>query len=116
MFKHSHSLSRNALSLDTHANPRQLEFSIYIGTIATTLLNFGNKPSKISFVVSGIFTLVAIAALLYSVGTYIYRSRSIRARKAAKFYDWWGPSLLCSALVFGVIANFAFEGYERHWW
>lgn len=100
---------------DTHANHGQLEFSIYIGTIATTLLNFGSKPSKISFVVSGIFTLVAIAALLYSIGTYIYRSRSIRARKAAKFYDWWGPTLLCSTLVVAVIANFAFEGYERHW-
>ena len=108
--------SWTAFSLGTLANPEQIEFSIYIGTIAATLLNFGDKPSRISFVVSGIFTLVAVAALLYSVGTYIYRSRSIRARKAAKFYDWWGPTLLCSALVVGVIANFAFEGYERHWW
>lgn len=90
-----------------------LEFSIYIGTIATTLLNFGNKPSKISFVVSGVFTLVAIMCLLYSVGVYIYRSRSMRARKAAKYYDWWGPSLLCSSLVVAVILNFAFEGREH---
>lgn len=111
-----HIASSNIVSLDAHANSEQLEFSIYIGTIASTLLNFGNKPSRISFVVSGIFTLVAIGALMYSVGTYVYRSRSIRARKAAKFYDWWGPTLLCSTLVVAVIANFAFEGFERHWW
>ncbi|KUI57527.1 Vacuolar transporter chaperone 4 [Cytospora mali] len=93
-----------------------LEFSIYIGTIATTLLNFGDKPSKISFVVSAVFTLVAIMCLLYSVGVYIYRSRSMRARKAAKYHDWWGPSLLCSSLVVAVVLNFAFEGREHHWW
>ncbi|KAF3762581.1 SPX-domain-containing protein [Cryphonectria parasitica EP155] len=93
-----------------------LEFSIYIGTIATTLLNFGSKPSRISFIVSGVFTLVAILCLCYSMGTYIYRSRSIRARKAAKFYDYWGPTFLCSALVVAVALNFGFEGHEREWW
>lgn len=94
----------------------QLEFSVYIGTIATTLLNFGTKPTRISFIVSGVFTLVAIAALSYSVGTYVYRSRSIRARKAAKFYDYWGPTCLCGALVVAVALNFGFEGRERQWW
>lgn len=93
-----------------------MEFSIYIGTIATTLLNFGSKPSKVSFIVSGVFTLVAILSLCYSVGVYIYRTRSMRARKAAKFHDWWGPTLLCSALTVAVILNFAFEGHEHHWW
>ncbi|KAJ4422791.1 vacuolar transporter chaperone [Gnomoniopsis sp. IMI 355080] len=93
-----------------------LEFSIYVGTIATTLLNFGSKPTKTAFVVSGAFTLVAIACLAYSVGTYVYRSRSIRARKAAKFYDYWGPTALCGTLIVAVALNFGFEGKERHWW
>lgn len=96
--------------------PQQLEFSIYIGTIATTLLNFGSKPTKASFIVSGVFSLVAIMCLCYSVGVYIYRSRSIRSRKAAKFYDYWGPTLLCGSLVAAIALNFAFEGRERHWW
>lgn len=69
-----------------------------------------------SFIVSGVFTLVAIACLCYSVGTYLYRSRSIRARKAAKFYDYWGPTCLCGALVIAVALNFGFEGRERNWW
>ncbi|KAI6085396.1 SPX-domain-containing protein [Hypoxylon rubiginosum] len=93
-----------------------LEFSIYIGTIAVTLLNFGAKPTKLSFVVSGIFTLIAILSLCYSVGIYLYRSAGIRQRKAIKFYDRLGPTVLCGCLFVGVILNFAFEGRDRAFW
>ena len=81
-----------------------------------TLLNFGSKPTTTSFVVSGIFTLVAIMALLYSVGTYLYRSKSIRSRKAIKYYDKWGPSVLCVSLFVAVALNFGFEGSARKYW
>ncbi|GJN68413.1 vacuolar transporter chaperone 4 [Purpureocillium lilacinum] len=93
-----------------------LEYSIYIGTIAVTLLNFGTHPTPTSFWVAGIFTLLAILSLCYSVGIYLYRSRSIRNRKAAKYYDKWGPSVLCVSLVVAVALNFAFEGRERGIW
>ncbi len=95
----------------------QLEFSIYIGTIAVTLLNFGSKLNSTAFIVSGAFTLLAILCLLYSAGIYLYRSKAIRTRRAsAKFYDRWGPSVLCIA-VFAVVAlNFAYEGRDRRLW
>ncbi|KAK2593921.1 vacuolar transporter chaperone [Conoideocrella luteorostrata] len=93
-----------------------LEYSIYIGTIAITLLNFGNHPTRTSFWISGIFTLLAILSLCYSVGIYLYRSKSIRNRKAARFYDKWGPSVLCVSLFVAVALNFAFEGRERDVW
>ncbi|KAK8049659.1 VTC domain-containing protein [Apiospora phragmitis] len=93
-----------------------LEFSIYIGTIAVTLLNFGTKPSLVSFIVAGVFTLLAILALCYSVAIYLYRSGAIRERKAAKFYDKWGPSVLCVSLFIAVGLNFVFEGREREMW
>ncbi|KAI0394849.1 SPX-domain-containing protein [Xylariaceae sp. FL0594] len=93
-----------------------LEFSIYVGTIATTLLNFGGKPSTMSFVAAGVFTFVAILALCYSVGIYLYRSKAIRERKVIKYYDRIGPSALCVALLAGVVLNFAFEGKERSLW
>ncbi|POR33241.1 Vacuolar transporter chaperone 4 [Tolypocladium paradoxum] len=93
-----------------------LEYSIYIGTIAVTLLNFGTHPTPLSFWTAGIFTLLAILSLCYSVGIYLYRSRSIRNRKAARYYDKWGPSVLCSALVIAVALNFAFEGRDRNVW
>ncbi|GKU05209.1 vacuolar transporter chaperone 4 [Fusarium langsethiae] len=93
-----------------------LEFSIYIGTIAVTLLNFGSHPTPAHFWVAGVFTLLAIMSLCYSVLTYLYRSQGIRSRKAVKFYDRWGPSVLCGALFIGVALNFAFEGRDRDLW
>ncbi|KAI1335656.1 SPX-domain-containing protein [Xylariaceae sp. FL0016] len=93
-----------------------LEFSIYVGTVAVTLLNFGTTPNTVSFVVSGVFTLLAILALCYSVGIYLYRSRAIRERRAIKYYDKFGPSVLCVALFAGVALNFAFEGKDRGIW
>ncbi|RYP74379.1 hypothetical protein DL771_003046 [Monosporascus sp. 5C6A] len=90
-----------------------LEFSIYIGTIAVTLLNFGTKPTKLSFAVAGVFTLVAILSLCYSVGIYLYRSKGIRERRVIKYYDRVGPSVLCATLFLGVALNFVFEGRDR---
>ncbi len=95
----------------------QLEYSIYIGTIAVTLLNFGAKPDSAAFVVSGVFTLLAVLCLLYSVGIYLYRSRAISSRRAsAKYYDRWGPTVLCVSLVLAVALNFAYEGHDRELW
>ena len=94
----------------------QLEYSIYIGTIAVTLLNFGTHPTPAHFWVAGFFTLLAIMSLCYSVVTYLYRSNAIRTRKVVKYYDRWGPSVLCAALFLGVALNFAFEGRERKIW
>ncbi|KAL2883651.1 vacuolar transporter chaperone [Colletotrichum sp. CLE4] len=93
-----------------------LEYSIYVGTVAVTLLNFGSKPTAMSFVVAGVFTLLAIMSLCYSVVIYLYRSNAIRNRKAAKFYDKWGPSALCASLFIAVLLNFAFEGNAREYW
>ncbi|RYP79883.1 hypothetical protein DL769_002716 [Monosporascus sp. CRB-8-3] len=93
-----------------------LEFSIYIGTIAVTLLNFGTKPTKISFAVAGVFTLVAVLSLCYSVGIYLYRSKGIRERRVIKYYDRVGPSVLCATLFLGVALNFVFEGKDRQIW
>ncbi|KAI1118984.1 vacuolar transporter chaperone 4 [Nemania sp. NC0429] len=93
-----------------------LEFSIYVGAVAVTLLNFGEKPTRLAFVAAGVFTLLAVLALCYSVGIYLYRSKGIRERKVIKYYDKVGPSILCGALFLGVALNFAFEGKERNLW
>ncbi|KAK3335009.1 vacuolar transporter chaperone 4 [Neurospora tetraspora] len=96
-----------------------LEYSIYIGTIAVTLLNFGSSGkggSRSSFIAAGVFTLLAFLSLCYAVVIYLYRSRAIRTRKAAKYYDKWGPSVLCASLLVAVVLNFAFEGRGRGVW
>ena len=82
-----------------------------------TLLNFstkqGNRPS---FIAAGTFTLLAILSLCYSVVIYLYRSHAIRTRRAARYYDKWGPSFLCAALFVAVALNFVFEGRSREIW
>ncbi|KAI1166822.1 vacuolar transporter chaperone 4 [Nemania serpens] len=93
-----------------------LEFSIYVGAVAVTLLNFGEKPNRLAFVAAGVFTLLAVLALCYSVGIYLYRSKGIRERKVIRYYDKVGPSVLCGALFISVALNFAFEGKERNLW
>ncbi|KAM7206606.1 VTC domain containing protein [Rhypophila sp. PSN 637] len=94
-----------------------LEYSIYVSTIAVTLLNFGTKQGGMpSFIAATAFTILAICSLLYAVGVYLYRSDAIRRRKAAKYYDKLGPSALCGALFVAVALNFAFEGRSRELW
>jgi uncharacterized membrane protein YidH (DUF202 family) len=91
----------------------QLEFSIYIGTIAVTLLNFGDKPTRVSFIAAGAFTVVSILSLLYSAGNYLYRAKAIRARRAIKYHDKYGPTALCVTLFIAIALNFTFEGRQR---
>ncbi|KAL8797654.1 MAG: hypothetical protein Q9195_000006 [Heterodermia aff. obscurata] len=81
-----------------------LEFGIYLGTIAVGLLNFGDN---VSFYSAWAFTVVACATLLYSAGLYLWRVRMIRMRRAVRYHDAIGPSLLCAGLLIAVLINFA---------
>lgn len=94
----------------------QLEFSIYIGTIAVTLLNFGEKPSRLSFVAAAAFSVVAIVSLVYSMVIYLYRAQAIRERKAIRYHDRWGPSVLCGCVLVAMGLNIGFELRERGYW
>lgn len=80
-----------------------LEFSIILGSIAATLLNFGDSVSLAS---AWGFTIVACVALLYSVGLYLWRVRMIRGRRAVRYHDKWGPSFLCLGLAAAVAISF----------
>ncbi|EGS19097.1 uncharacterized protein CTHT_0057210 [Thermochaetoides thermophila DSM 1495] len=108
-----------------------LEYSIYISTIAVTLLNFGSRAKdetssssisvslshrKVSFIAAAAFTVLAILSLMYAVVVYLYRSQAIRERRVARYYDKWGPSALCFALLVAVGLNFGLEGRKRGVW
>ncbi|SLM36041.1 vacuolar transporter chaperone protein [Lasallia pustulata] len=80
-----------------------LEFSIILGSIAATLLNFGDNISLYS---AWGFTIDACAALLYSMGLYLWRVQMIRKRRAVRYHDWFGPSMLCLGLLGAVAVNF----------
>nr|OQO17666.1 hypothetical protein B0A51_15603 [Rachicladosporium sp. CCFEE 5018] len=83
-----------------------LEFSIILGSIAATLLNFGDAISLAS---AWAFTGVALIALLYSAGIYLWRVDNIKKRRAVSYHDKWGPSFLCLGLVVAVAINFGYR-------
>ncbi|KAF2195444.1 SPX-domain-containing protein [Zopfia rhizophila CBS 207.26] len=91
-----------------------LEFSILLGSIAATLLNFGDS---LALAGAWCFTIVACTALLYSAGLYIWRVKMIRKRRAVTYHDKWGPSLLCLGLLAAVAVSFGVRlgggGWER---
>ncbi|KAF2088653.1 putative vacuolar transporter chaperone [Saccharata proteae CBS 121410] len=80
-----------------------LEFSIIIGSIAATLLNFGDRVALAS---AWAFTIIACLSLFYSMGLYLWRVDKIRKRRAVTYHDKWGPSVLCVGLLVAVAISF----------
>ncbi|RMY48793.1 hypothetical protein D0865_07883 [Hortaea werneckii] len=83
-----------------------LEFSIILGSIAATLLNFGDAISLAS---AWAFTVVAVVSLFYSLGLYLWRVSAIKSRRAVDYHDRWGPSALCFLLLNAVAISFAYR-------
>ncbi|CAF9905103.1 MAG: GTPase regulator Nrf1 [Gomphillus americanus] len=86
-----------------------LNFTVILGGLAVGLLNFGDQVGKIS---AGLFTLVAVAAMLYALSTFHWRARSIRLRGQSGFDDRWGPTVLSLALLAAVLVNFVLRVVE----
>jgi uncharacterized membrane protein YidH (DUF202 family) len=80
-----------------------LNFTVILGGLAIGLLNFGDKIGQIS---AGLFTLVALAAMLYALVTFHWRAKSIRMRGQGGFDDRFGPTVLAVALLAAVVVNF----------
>jgi len=83
-----------------------LEFSILLGSIAATLLNFGDG---LALAAAWAFTVIACCALLYSVGLYLWRVNMIKKRRAVTYHDKVGPTLLCLGLFAAVAVSFGFR-------
>lgn len=84
----------------------QLEFSIILGSIAATLLNFGDSASLAS---AWAFTILAVIALFYSMGIFLWRVDMIKKKRAVTYHDKWGPSVLCFGLVVAVAISFGYR-------
>ncbi|KAJ5770550.1 uncharacterized protein N7511_002601 [Penicillium nucicola] len=83
-----------------------LEFSIILGGIAATLLNFGTD--NVTLGSSWAFTVLAAGALVYSLFLYIWRVDKIRKRRDVKrvYYERWGPTVVSIGLVVIILVNF----------
>ncbi|KAJ5861217.1 uncharacterized protein N7529_008527 [Penicillium soppii] len=84
-----------------------LEFSIILGGIAATLLNFGADYATL--ISAWAFTILAAGALVYSLFLYIWRVDKIRKRRDVKrvYYERWGPTVVSVGLVVIILVNFA---------
>ncbi len=80
-----------------------LNFTVVLGGLAIGLLNFGDRVGQIS---AGLFTLVALASMLYALVTFHWRAKSIRMRGQGGFDDRFGPTVLAIALLAAVVVNF----------
>lgn len=61
---------------------------------------------------AGLFTIVAMGAMLYALATFHWRAKSIRQRGQGGFDDRIGPTLLALALLAVVIVNFVLRIME----
>lgn len=93
-----------------------LEFSIIIGTIAATILNFGisssgQAPSRLAVLTASVFTLVAVLSLVYSAVLYFLRVRAIKNHLVARnvYYEKFGPSALTGAVFAAVGSVFVYH-------
>ncbi|GLB40341.1 putative VTC domain containing protein [Lyophyllum shimeji] len=92
---------------------RWMNMSVFIGTIATTLLNFVSPDDDRGLIVAAFFTFTALLAIAYSVGIFVYRSHKLRERHAeGLYYDKYGPTILCFVLFLGLATNIGLRWSE----
>lgn len=82
-----------------------LEFSILLGTIASTLLNFGHD--YVALASSFVFTVMACLSLIYSFLLYLWRVDKMRKRRDVKrvYYEKYGPTIIGLGLIGAVMVN-----------
>jgi len=80
--------------------------AVFIGTIATTLLNFTSSDDPRGLISAGMFTACALLAIAYSAIIFVFRTYRLRARRAeGLYYDKYGPTLLCFVLFAAMATN-----------
>ena len=90
------------------APQKWLHFSIYIGTIATALLNFIEPGDTNGLIATAMFTFAALLAIAYSTAVFIHRSMRLRTRSAEGwYYDKYGPTGLSLVLATALVTNVA---------
>ncbi|KAI0288826.1 SPX-domain-containing protein [Russula brevipes] len=83
-----------------------LHFAIYIGTIATTLLNFLKPEDERGLLCAAMFTFAALLAIVYSASIFVYRALHLRKHRAeGVYYDKYGPTILCAVLLIAIVTN-----------
>jgi hypothetical protein len=83
-----------------------LNNAVFIGTIATTLLNFIPADDIPGLISAAFFTFAALLSIAYAVGIFVYRSFHLREHHAeGLYYDKYGPTVLCAVLFLALATN-----------
>ncbi|KAJ7650015.1 VTC domain-containing protein [Roridomyces roridus] len=83
-----------------------LNNAVFIGTIATTLLNFTSPDDSRGLIAAGMFTFAALLAIAYSATIFVFRAYQLKAHRAdGLYYDKYGPTLLCLVLFLAMATN-----------
>ena len=91
-----------------------LRFSIYIGTIATTLLNFISPDDERGLICAAMFTFSALLAIVYSASIFVYRTQHLRKHRAEGIYfDKYGPTVLSVILLGSITTNLVLRLTEK---
>ncbi|KAG0006339.1 vacuolar transporter chaperone [Entomortierella chlamydospora] len=81
-----------------------LQFSVLLGSISLTLLNFGNYMTRVS---GAVLTVITLLAMLYALGVFHVRlSNILSANPNRQFHDRIGPTVLCVFLFGAYFLNF----------
>ncbi|RKP12428.1 hypothetical protein BJ684DRAFT_21031 [Piptocephalis cylindrospora] len=73
-----------------------LNFSVIIASLALTLLNFGDRVSRVAAVG---FTIVAAALAFRGLLVFLWRSERIRQKDELDYSDRWGPFMLVTSIL-----------------
>ncbi|KAF9950646.1 vacuolar transporter chaperone [Mortierella alpina] len=81
-----------------------LQFTVLLGSISLTLLNFGNNTTRIS---GAVLTVITLLAMIYALGIFHIRLSNILSTKPNRqFHDRYGPTVLCVFLFGAYFLNF----------
>lgn len=82
------------------------EISIILAGVAGSLLNFGGP---LAFKASVGFYFAAVLTIIYSVILYVWRVIQIRKKRAVRYDDRIGPTVICFVLAAATGLNFFFQ-------
>ena len=98
------------------SSQKWLHFAIYIGTIATLLLNFTSSEDQTGLISAALFTLAALVSIAYSAIIFVYRSFRLRKRRAeGMYYDKYGPTILSVFVIAALGTNIWLRMRELTW-
>ncbi|KAF2688963.1 hypothetical protein K458DRAFT_414631 [Lentithecium fluviatile CBS 122367] len=83
--------------------------SVLLASLSLGLYNAAGENNNVARWLAVVYTLVAVFALLWGYGVYMWRNRLIRERSGRDFDHALGPLVVCVGLAVALCLNFGFK-------